>query len=166
MLVRPQSATAAALLLLAAAFPTRAESQPRASGPESSLLIGPSRYDLISRGTGLAGQASLAFRTLRRVLLEPSLSYLTHRNQFGQRNHWFFPELSIQAELRWGMLRPYVGGGAGAGVASLVGPDRWHGSLHGVTRPSRWRRPSRSHQRRGGHGSMKAAALSSVSDSR
>jgi hypothetical protein len=133
MRFQPQSASTAVLLLLAALLPAQVESQQRVPGPVSSLLIGPSRYDLTTSGTGLAGQASLAFRLARRdLLLEPSLGYLTYRNQFGQRNHWFFPELSIQAEFRLGLLRPFAGGGAGAGVASLVGPDRWHGAFHGV----------------------------------
>jgi hypothetical protein len=134
MPIQPQSVGTAAILILIALIPGRAESQRRAPGPEWSLLIGPARYDLTSSGTGFAGQAGLAFRPVRRVLLlEPSLGYLTYRNRFGLRDHWFFPELSIQAEVRLGMLRPFVGGGAGAGVASLVGSDRWHGALHGVT---------------------------------
>ena len=133
MPLTPRPACLPAMLLLAAMVPARAESQRRASGPETSFLLGLSRYDLTQSGTGFAGAAGLAFRPSRRVLLlEPSLGYLTYRNDFGQRTHWLFPELSIQAELRVGILRPFIGGGGGAGVASQVGSDRWHASLHGV----------------------------------
>jgi hypothetical protein len=118
---------------MAVLVPARLESQRGAPGPETALLIGPSLYDFTGSGTGFSGLAGLAFRPTRRVLLlEPSFGYLTYRNEFGQRSHWFFPELSLQAELQLGILRPFLGGGAGAGVASAVGADRWHGSLHGV----------------------------------
>jgi hypothetical protein len=132
MRLMPRSACLPVILLLAVLVPARVESQRRTPGPETAFLIGPSRYDLTQSGTGLAGSAGLAFRPVQHFLLEPSLGYLTYRNEFGQRSHWFFPELSVQAELRAGVFRPFIGGGGGAGVASVVGADRWHASLHGV----------------------------------
>ena len=97
------------------------------------LVIGVSRYDLTTSGTGLSGFAALTFHPARRLLLEPTLGYLTYRNDFGQRTHWFFPELSVQTELRLGTVLPFVGAGGGAGAASRVGSDRWEGTLHAVT---------------------------------
>lgn len=107
----------------------RAWSQ-RSPGPESSVLLGPSRYELTKSGTGFAGKLTVAFRPTRILVIEPTLGYLTYRNDFGQRTHWFFPELSFQAEARLGRWRPYAGIGGGAGVASLVGREHWEGTLH------------------------------------
>lgn len=101
-------------------------------GPESSLVAGPSPYDLSGTGTGLAVNLGVAFRPARGFIVEPGLGFFTYRNDFGQRSHWFFPELSLQAELRAGNLRPYLGVGGGGGVQSRVGSDRWVGTLHGV----------------------------------
>jgi hypothetical protein len=95
------------------------------------LLAGPSPYDLSGSGTGLIVSLGLAFRPAARLLvLEPALGYFTLKNDFGQRSHWFFPELSLQAEARLGGFRPYLGGGGGAGIDARVGSDRWVGTLH------------------------------------
>lgn len=105
----------------------------RPTGPESSLTAGPSPYALAERGTGFSAHAGLGFRVTRRVLiLEPGLGFFIYRNPFKVRTSWFFPELSAQAELRPGGLRPFIGAGAGAGVESLPGSDRWKGTLHAV----------------------------------
>ena len=124
----------AALLVPALAwFPTPAASQRRAAdGPESALLIGYSRNNLSDREDGFTGFAGLAFRVGRRVLVEPALGYLTYRNDFGQRTHWLFPELSVQGEARIGAVRPFLGIGGGAGVAARVGSDHWQGTLLGT----------------------------------
>jgi len=115
------------LALSAGAAPLFAQRTP---GPESSVLVGPAHYDLTKQGTGFAGKLAVAFRPVRMLVIEPSLGYLTYRNDFGQRNHWFFPELSFQAEAPLGRWKPYVGAGGGVGVASLVGSDHWYGTLH------------------------------------
>jgi hypothetical protein len=64
-------------------------------------MLGPSRYELTKTGTGFAGKLTVAFRPTRILVIEPTLGYLTYRNDFGQRTHWFFPELSFQAEEHW-----------------------------------------------------------------
>lgn len=110
------------------------EAQPRRrGGPESSLTAGPSPYELSESGTGFSAHAGVGFRLTRRVLiLEPGLGFFIYRNPFKVRSTWFFPELSAQAELRPAGLRPFIGAGAGAGVESLPGSDRWKGTLHAV----------------------------------
>ena len=101
-------------------------------GPESSVMAGPSPYALSGTGTGLGVNLGIAFRPVGGLVIEPGLGFFTYRNDFKQRSHWFFPELSLQAEVRSGSLRPYVGAGGGAGVQSRVGSDRWVGTLHAV----------------------------------
>lgn len=100
---------------------------------ESALLLGPSPYDLSGTGTGFAVNAGIAVPVLRQVLLlEPSLGVFTRTSQFGNREHWLFPELSLQAQARVGGVRPYLGGGIGAGTVGLSGPARWKFTLHGL----------------------------------
>lgn len=100
---------------------------------ESALLLGPSPYDLSGTGTGFAVNAGIAVPVLRQVLLlEPSLGVFTRTSQFGNREHWLFPELSLQAQARVGGVRPYLGGGIGAGTVGLSGPARWRFTLHGL----------------------------------
>jgi len=125
-----QGPAVAALLGLTLSGLAHAQGGP---GPETSVVAGPSPYDLSGNGTGLAINAGLAFRPARALVVEPGLGFFTYRNDFGQRSHWFFPELSVQAEAGRGRLRPFVGGGGGAGVQSRVGSDRWVGTLHAVT---------------------------------
>jgi hypothetical protein len=100
---------------------------------ESALLLGPSPYDLSGTGTGFAVNAGVAVPVLRQVLLlEPSLGIFTYTSQFGNREHWLFPELGLQAQARVGAVRPYLGGGIGAGTVGLSGPARWKFTLHGL----------------------------------
>lgn len=127
-------ATIAVLLVPALLlFSSPAASQRRAvAGPESALLIGYSRNNLSDQEDGFTGLVGLAFHVGRRVLVEPALGYLTYRNDFGQRTHWLFPELTVQGEARIGPVRPFLGIGGGAGIASRVGSDHWEGTLLGT----------------------------------
>ncbi len=105
----------------------------RGRGPagETAFLAGPSPYDLSGTGTGFAAMLGFTSHVTRRVLiLEPTIGYFTYRTQFGRRSHWLFPELSLQAEARVGTVRPYVGGGLGAGYNSLDAPNRVAFTLH------------------------------------
>lgn len=116
--------------VFAAAIPETAGAQ-RGLGPESAILLGPAPYDLAKSGTGLAVHLGLALRPAPRVLLlEPALGFFFFKNDFGHTVHWFFPELSLQAETVLGPARPYLGGGAGFGVETQVGSDRVIGTLH------------------------------------
>lgn len=116
-----------------AAAPPPAPAQDGRSPIESGLLLGPSPYDLSGTGTGFAVNAGIAVPLLRRVLiLEPSLGVFTYTSQFGNRTHWLFPEVSLQAQAHLAGVRPYLGGGLGAGTAGLSGPARWNLTLHGV----------------------------------
>jgi len=123
-----------AALLIFAAFAPRAEAQRgRGPGGETAFLVGPSPYDLAGTGTGFAASIGLATRLARRVLiLEPGIGYFTHRTQFGRRSHWLFPELSLQAEAQLGDIRPFIGGGLGAGTNSLESPNQLAFTLHAV----------------------------------
>lgn len=126
-------AALAGFLVSTILLPLPAAGQRRArAGPESAILIGYSRNNLSDRDDGFTGFAGLAFPVGRRLLVEPALGYLTYRNDFGQRTHWLFPELSIQAQLRVGAVRPFLGIGGGAGIASRVGSDHWEGTLLGT----------------------------------
>ena len=123
----------AAVWWLAAGFPVPAAAQ-RASGPETSLLVGPAPYALGKRGTGFTLSARLGFRPTRRILIvEPGLAFFFFRNDFDQGSHWFFPELSLQAEAGLGPVRPFIGGGGGLGIEGRIGSDRVVGTLHAVT---------------------------------
>ena len=116
-----------------AAAPSSAIAQGGRAPTETALILGPSPYDLSGTGTGFAVNAGIAVPVLRQVLiLEPSLGIFTYSSQFGNRTHWLFPELSLQAQARLGGVRPYLGGGMGAGTAGLSGPARWQITLHGV----------------------------------
>ena len=120
-------------LTLLPLLPAVAQRGRSSMGPESFILAGPSPYDLAESGTGFSARTGLGFRPTRRVLiLEPGLGLFVYRNAFQVRTTWWLPELSLQAELARGRLRPFVGGGGGAGVESLPGSDRWRGALHAV----------------------------------
>jgi len=100
---------------------------------ETALLLGPSPYDLSGTGTGFALNVGITIPVLRQVLMvEPSIGIFTYSSQFGNRTHWLFPELGLQAQALAGRVRPYLGGGIGAGTEGLSGPARWKLTLHGV----------------------------------
>ena len=117
--------------MLLAGLTTAAPAQERGPGPESSLLLGPSTYDLSGTGTAFAlnfGSASrLAGRTL---LFEPNFGYFTYITQFGSRRHYLFPELGIQLQAWLGSIRPYLGGGIGAGIDTKGGPSQFDFTMH------------------------------------
>lgn len=126
----PRLLIALALLLVVAPGPAESQTRRRA---ETSLLIGPSPYDLSGTGTGFIVRGALAGALVARsLLLEGAFGYFTYVTQFDRRNHWLFPEVTIQLEGRLGRLRPYAGAGVGLGVESRVGPDRWEETLHGA----------------------------------
>ena len=115
------------------AAPSSAIGQGGRASTETALILGPSPYDLSGTGTGFAANLGIAVPMLRQALiLEPSLGVFTYSSQFGNRTHWLFPELGLQAQAHLGGVRPYLGGGIGAGTEGLSGPARWQVTLHGV----------------------------------
>jgi len=115
------------------AGPSSAIGQGGRAPTETALILGPSPYDLSGTGTGFAANLGIAVPMLRQALiLEPSLGIFTYSSQFGNRTHWLFPELGLQAQAHLGGVRPYLGGGIGAGTEGLSGPARWQVTLHGV----------------------------------
>src|SRR6185436_20240431 len=94
------------------AMATLASSAAHAQNPQPdrpvgqvSLIAGPSPYDLSGVGTSFAVNLGFAWRPLRRVLVvEPSLGYFRYDAQFGSKQTWFFPELSVQGEARLGRV--------------------------------------------------------------
>jgi len=122
------------LVFVLAAAPSSAVAQGGRSPSETSLILGPSPYDLSGTGTGFAVNIGITVPMLRQILiLEPSLGIFTYSSQLGNRTHWLFPELGLQAQAHLGGVRPYLGGGIGAGTEGLSGPARWQVTLHGVT---------------------------------
>ena len=101
------------------------------NGPQTSVLLGAASYDFSGTGTAVVINAGFALRPLRRILIiEPGLGYLTYKNDFQVRSHWIFPEVSVQVEAPLQNVRPYLGGGAGAGIQTQVGRGHTVFTLH------------------------------------
>lgn len=81
--------------------------------PTVSLLVGPSQFTLSRAGTtpvvALRGDVELN----RWFLGEVGVSTVRAKQQFFKGVTYIFPELQIQAQLPFGVVRPYVGAGAG-----------------------------------------------------
>ena len=96
-----------------------------------TIGAGPAPYDLSGTGTGTAGAAFLAWSPRRGLIVEPGLTIFSYLSQFDERTYLAFPELSVQAELPGGRLRPFLGGGAG-GAFRLSGTGQTVLTLHGA----------------------------------
>ncbi len=123
----------AAILLVLAALDGSAGAQGEGPSSEAGIMIGVSRYNFSGAGTGPSLNAGLTIPLVRWVVfLEPSIGFLRYTTQFGNRSSWMFPELTVQAQHRLGILRPYLGAGLGAGTIGLSGPARWKFTLLGL----------------------------------
>ena len=123
----------AVTLLLLAAIPAGVQAQREAPSSEAGVMIGASRYDLSGTGTGFSFNAGITIPLARRVVfLEPSLGFLAYTTQFGNHSSWMFPELTVQAQHRLGLVRPYLGVGLGTGTTGLSGPAHWKFTLLGL----------------------------------
>jgi hypothetical protein len=134
----------AVILLLLAAVPSRVQAQREGPSVEYGVMIGASRYDLsgtatgTSVGTGFTGtgfsfKAGITIPLVRRmVFLEPSIGFLSSTTQFGHHTAWMFPELTVQAQQRIGLVRPYLGVGLGTGTTGLSGPAHWKFTMLGL----------------------------------
>ncbi|HET7423380.1 MAG TPA: hypothetical protein VFJ92_07460 [Gemmatimonadales bacterium] len=96
-----------------------------------SLTAGPSAYDLSGTGTSFAVATQGAWELLPALVVEPGLTFFGYEAQFADRVSYLFPEVSIQAQLPRGTVRPFLGvGGGGAFVVS--GEGETAGTLHAV----------------------------------
>jgi hypothetical protein len=122
------------MALLLTGLPCPAAGQQRGPGPETSLVLGPSGYDLSGNGTAFAlNFGSTSRLTGRSILIEANFGYFTYTTQFGSRRHYLFPEIGVQAQAGLGSLRPYLGAGIGMGIDTQGGPSQLDLTLHAVT---------------------------------
>ena len=96
---------------------------------ELSLLAGPSSYDLSGTGTTFAVGSEVAYVPVSALYLEAGITYFEYTTQFGSRNRFIFPEVSVQGALPLGPVSPYVGGGAGLSLL-FSGGNRVDPTLH------------------------------------
>lgn len=96
-----------------------------------SLVAGPSSYDLSGTGTSFAVAAQGAWELLPALIVEPGLTFFSYTAQFADRVSYLFPELSIQAQLPRGTVRPFLGVGGGGGFV-VSGQGETAGTLHAV----------------------------------
>ncbi len=96
-----------------------------------SLAAGPSSYDLSGTGTSLAVAAQNAWELLPALVVEPGLTFFSYEAQFADRVSYLFPEISIQAQLPHGTVRPFLGVGGGGGFV-VSGEGGTAGTLHAV----------------------------------
>jgi hypothetical protein len=90
-----------------------ADPRPLSQRPALSLLGGPSPYDLSGTGTGGFGALRLDLPSGPHLIIEPGLAVFRYRSQTGDAITYLLPEVSVQAQLRLGPVRPYLGGGIG-----------------------------------------------------
>ena len=89
-----------------------------------SLLAGASSYDLSGTGTTFAAAGHVAWQWKPALVLEPGVTYFHYRYATI-----LFPEVSLQAMVPRGPVRPYFGVGAGQTIVVDGGGGR-HLSLH------------------------------------
>lgn len=117
--------------LLAAGLPSAARAQDRGPNSELTLVAGPSVYELSGSGTSVAVNLGVTTSLYRNILLfQPNFGYFTYRTAFGHRTSWLFPEVGLQVQAHLGTVRPYVGGGLGAGGQTLGNQGKWEVTLH------------------------------------
>ena len=72
-----------------------------------------------------------AWELLPALIVEPGLTFFSYTAQFADRVSYLFPELSIQAQLPRGTVRPFLGVGGGGGFV-VSGQGETAGTLHAV----------------------------------
>lgn len=96
-----------------------------------SLALGPSAYDLSDTGTAFAVAAQLPWEPVAGLVVEPGITFFAYSSQFDTRFSYLFPELSVQAQLPRGRVRPFFGVGAG-GAFVVSGPSETVATLPAV----------------------------------
>ena len=93
---------------------------------------GVSAYDLSGTGTVGIATAGVTFAPTAYMLIEPSMTFLRYDPQLagGQHVAYLFPEVSVQAQIPGGAIRPYLGVGIGA-AATIEGPSDHALTLNG-----------------------------------
>ncbi len=118
----------AALLCATAAGAQRAP----ARATTASIVGGVSQWDL--SGTGTSPFVGVRIdRELNSVFLgEAGVTAMRPAEQFGERVTYLFPEVQLQAQLPFRVVRPYLGVGGGYGLASSRGEHSTEGTVAGA----------------------------------
>lgn len=100
-------------------------------GPGVTVLGGAAGYDLSGDGTSWVAGAAMELVPASPLVVEPGVRLFRYEPQFASEITYLFPELSVQAQLPLGWIRPYLGGGAGgAFVVEGRGSDEL--TVHGA----------------------------------
>jgi len=86
---------------------------PAQGGPALTVVGGAAGYDLSGDGTSWVAGAALEFVPASAIVIEPGARVFRYGPQFGPEVTYLLPEMSVQAQLPLGAIRPYLGGGAG-----------------------------------------------------
>ena len=97
-----------------------------------SIAGGASQYDIGNTGTGIVIATRSPILAGRFAVIEPGITFFSYVNQFSRRTNLLLPEISLQATLPGGRVRPFVGGGIGFSTY-LSGPNRNELTLHIVS---------------------------------
>jgi len=98
----------------------------------ASIVGGVSQWDL--SGTGTSPFVGVRIdRELNGVFLgEAGVTAMRPAEQFGERVTCLFPEVQLQAQLPFRVVRPYLGVGGGYGIASSRGEHSTDGTVAGA----------------------------------
>ncbi len=94
-----------------------------------SLIGGISHIDEGADGNAFTGGLRFDVPVARFLIVEPGITFLSYRSLTGGRIEYLLPEVSIQAQLPVGPVRPYAGVGAGF-TEYLSGRGLTYGTLH------------------------------------
>jgi hypothetical protein len=108
----------------AALSATPAAAQDAARRPVIGITVGATQFDLAGTGTEAFGAVRVQVPLTRVFILEPGVgtfSYRPYDLPAAPRHRLWFPELQVQAQVRLGSVRPYLGAGGGAALIRVDG---------------------------------------------
>jgi hypothetical protein len=120
-----------AVLGMVCAIPSQAQRSlpaPRPR-PQVTFMAGPSSYDLGGTGTSAFGAVRFDVPVGLVFILEPGVANFRYPAQSSDHITYLFPEVSVQAQVPGGGVRPYLGGGIGF-TEFLSGRGRTLVTLH------------------------------------
>lgn len=123
---RASALATVALCLSAAPAAAQLDSPPTANAPfgrprhAAAILVGASQFDMSGTGTAAFASARIEREVQRWLVAEGALGLFRPREQFGRQDTYAIPEAQLQLQLPLGVVRPYLGAGAGY----LLGGDR------------------------------------------